>query len=160
MIDTRAVLKDVADRLRAAIPEVEVALTPERPQAWRLNHPRAALLVAYGGSRYGQPRDADLVVQERTLRVHVYIVARALHDAYGAVPLVDAAADALLGLRATNCGRLRLVSDRFVSEEAGIWTYELVFEAETLAIEDRELSAVPRLARVTADYGPEQETLP
>ena len=99
-------------------------------------------------------------MQERTLRVHVYVVARALHDAYGAVPLVDAAADALLGLRATNTGRLRLVSDRFVSEEAGIWTYELVFEAETLAIEDRNLTAVARLTRVTADYGFEQEDIP
>lgn len=159
MIDTRQVLKDVADRLRAAIPDVEVALTPERPQGWRLNHPKAALLVGYGGSRYGDARDADLVVQERTLRVHVYVVARALHDAYGAVPLVDAAADAVLGLRATNTGRFRLVSDRFVAEEAGLWMYELVFEAETLAIEDRELTAVARLVSVTADYGFEQETI-
>ena len=38
--------------------------------------------------------------------------------------------------------------------------YTKFFEAETLAIEDRDLSAVPRLARVTADYGFEQETLP
>lgn len=155
--DTRALLLAVAQRLKEAVPGVDVALSPERAQGWRLNHPKAALLVDYRGSRYGAPQRMGMIAQERTVVLGVNVVARALHEAYGAVPLVDAVRLALLGWAPPHCKALTASADRFVAEEAGIWIYEIVFEADTLAIEEQECPAPPVFKRGTADYGFEQE---
>lgn len=159
MSDTRALLVAVAARLRTSVPDVEVGLTPEHPQGWRLNHPRAALLVDYRGSRYGAVSDVGIVAQPRELSLGVSVVARALHDAYGALALVDAVRLALLGYKLPGCNKARLASDRFVAQEAGIWFYELVFSVETMVVEDAEGDAGPLLKKLTADYGFEQETV-
>lgn len=157
--DTRAVLAAVAARIKATVTGVEVGLTPERASSWRLNHPRAALLVDYRGSRYGQLQRMGLVAQPRTVQIGVNVVARTLNDAYGAVALVDAVRAALLGWTPPHCKALAAASDRFVAEEGGLWFYEIVFEAETLAIEDRESAALPVLTRGNADYGFETEDI-
>lgn len=160
IFDTRALLAAVADRLKSAIGGVEVALTPERPQSWRLNHPKAALLVDYRGSRYAAHERMGRIVQPRTVEVGVSVVARSLHNAYGAVALVDAVRTALLGFGPPNARQMTAVSDRFVAEEGGLWIYEIVFAAETLAVEDKDGAALPALARGTADYGFETEDIP
>lgn len=157
--DTRAVLAAVASRLKEAVPGVEVGLTPERASGWRLNHPRAALLIDYRGSRYGEPQRMGVLAQGRTVQLGVSVVARTLYDAYGAVGLVDAVRAALLGWAPPHCKALAAASDRFVAEEGGLWFYEIVFEAETLAIEERESAALPVFTRGTADYGFETEDI-
>lgn len=160
MFDTRALLTAVADRLKSAVPGVEVAMTPERPQGWRLNHPKGALLVDYRGSRYGEANRMGQIVQPRTVQIGISVVSRSLHDAYGAVALVDAVRAALLGFAPPHAKALTAVSDRFVGEEGGIWLYEIVFAAETLAVEDKDGDALPILTRATADYGFETEDIP
>lgn len=157
MASTKAMLQAAADRLKAQVPGVGVELYPENPSAWRLNHPRAALLVDYRGSDYGELADTGIVVQGREIRLGVSVVARTLHDAYGALMLTDAARVALLGQVLPDCRKLRLVSERFVSQEAGIWIYELVFAAESLVVEDAETDAGPLLKRLVVDYGFDEE---
>ncbi len=157
MATTKAILEAVASRLKGQMPGVAVELYPENPAAWRLNHPRAALLVDYRGSKYGDVVDTAFVAQGRELAIGVSVVARTLHDAYGALLLTDAARIALLGQRWPDCRKARLSSERFVSQEAGIWIYELVFEAESLVVEDAEADAGPLLKRLSVDYGFEEE---
>lgn len=157
MATTKAVLVAVADRLKAQVPGVGVELYPENPNAWRLNHPRAALLVDYRGSKYGETVDTGIVAQGRELSVGVSVVARTLHDAYGALAITDAVRLALLGFRLPDCRKARLESERFVAQEAGNWIYELVFSAESLAVEDAEGDTGPALTRIVADYAFEEE---
>ena len=157
MATTKAILQAVADRLKAEAPGVAVELYPENPGAWRMNHPRAALLVDYRGSRYGEPVDTHIVAQGRDLSIGVSVVARTLHDAYGALAITDAVRLALLGQRLPDCFKTRLASERFVSQEAGNWVYELVFAVESLVVEDAEGDFGPALAREIAEYGFEQE---
>jgi hypothetical protein len=157
MATTKAILQAVADRLKAEVPGVAVELYPENPSAWRLNHPRAALLVDYRGSDYGHVVDTGIVAQGREIRLGLSVVARTLHDAYGALVLTDAVRLALLGQRLPDCRALRLVSERFVSQEAGLWIYELVFAAESLVVEDAEGDVGPALTRVMVDYGFDEE---
>ena len=157
MATTKAILQAVADRLKAGVPGVAVELYPENPGAWRMNHPRAALLVDYRGSRYGEPVDTSIVAQGRDLSIGVSVVARTLHDAYGALAITDAVRLALLGQRLPDCFKTRLASERFVSADAGNWIYELVFAVESLVVEDAEGDAGPALTRVMADYGFEEE---
>lgn len=153
MATTKAILQAAADRLRAEVPGVAVELYPESPASWRLNHPRAALLVDYRGSKYGDAVDTGIVAQGRELSIGVSVVARTLNDAYGALLITDAVRLALLGQRLPDCRKLRLDSERFVSQEAGLWIYELVFSAESLVVEDAEGDTGPALARVAVDYG-------
>lgn len=157
MATTKAILQAVADRLKAEVPGVAVELYPENPGAWRMNHPRAALLVDYRGSRYGKVVDTHVVAQGRDLSIGVSVVARTLHDAYGALAITDAVRMALLGQRLPDCSKARLASERFVSQEAGNWIYELVFAVESFVVEDAEGDVGPVLTRVMADYGFEEE---
>ena len=145
MATTKAILLAAADRLKSQVPGVAVELYPENPAAWRMNHPRAALLVDYRGSRYGEVVDTGIVAQGRELSIGISVVARTLHDAYGALAITDAVRLALLGQRLPDCRKLRLSSERFVSQEAGNWIYELVFSAESLAVEDAEGDSGPAL---------------
>lgn len=157
MATTRAILQAVAERMKAQVPGVGVELYPENPAAWRLNHPRAALLVDYRGSKYGEPADTGIVAQGRELSIGISVVARTLHDAYGALAITDAVRLALLGFRLPDCQKARLESERFVAQEAGNWIYELVFSAASLAVEDADGDAGPVLTRIVADYGFEEE---
>jgi hypothetical protein len=157
MATTKAILQAAADRLKSQVPGVAVELYPENPGAWRLNHPKAALLVDYRGSRYGEVVDTGIVAQGRELSIGISVVARTLHDAYGALAITDAVRLALLGRRLPDCRKLRLASERFVSQEAGNWIYELMFSAESLAVEDAEGDSGPALMRIVADYGFEEE---
>lgn len=157
---TKPILEAVAARLQAQVPGVEVALYPDNPSTWRMNHPRAALLVDYRGSRYGAPVDVGIVSQEREIVIGVSVVARSLHDAYGALLLTDAARLALLGQRLPDCRKVRLASERFVSQEAGLSIYELVFEVSSVVVEDADAPAGPALSRLVLDHGFEQEVLP
>jgi hypothetical protein len=90
MATTKAILLAAADRLKSQVPGVAVELYPENPAAWRMNHPRAALLVDYRGSRYGEVVDTGIVAQGRELSIGISVVARTLHDAYGALAITDA----------------------------------------------------------------------
>ena len=157
MAATKAILQAAADRLKSQVPGVAVELYPENPAAWRMNHPRAALLVDYRGSRYGEVVDTGIVAQGRELSIGISVVARTLHDAYGALAITDAVRLALLGQRLPDCRKLRLSSERFVSQEAGNWIYELVFSAESLAVEDAEGDTGPAPTRIVADYAFEEE---
>lgn len=157
MATTKAILLAAADRLKSQVPGVAVELYPENPAAWRMNHPRAALLVDYRGSRYGEVVDTGIVAQGRELSIGISVVARTLHDAYGALAITDAVRLALLGQRLPDCRKLRLSSERFVAQEAGNWIYELVFSAESLAVEDAEGDTGPAPARIVADYAFEEE---
>lgn len=153
MATTKAILLAVADRLKSQVPGVAVELYPDNPSAWRLNHPRAALLVDYRGSQYGEVVDTGIVAQGRDVSLGVSVVARTLHDAYGALLLTDAVRMALLGQRWPDCHKARLASERSVSHEAGIWIYELVFAAESLVVEDADVDAGPLFKRLAVDYG-------
>ena len=157
MATTKAILQAMAERLKAEVPGVAVELYPENPGAWRLNHPKAALLVDYRGAKYGESVDTGIVAQARELSVGISVVARTLHDAYGALAITDAVRLALLGYRLPDCRKARLESERFVAQEAGNWIYELVFSAESLAVEDAEGDTGPAPARIVADYAFEEE---
>jgi len=153
MASTRAILLAAADRLKSQVPGVAVELYPDNPATWRMNHPRAALLVDYRGSKYADVLDTGIVAQERTVSIGISVVARTLHDAYGALALVDAVRLALLGQRLPDCRKLALDAERFVSQEAGIWIYELTFAAESLVVEDADGDTGPALTRVTTNDG-------
>ncbi|MEW5885482.1 MAG: Gp37 family protein [Pseudomonadota bacterium] len=147
---TRAWLDAAAQTLRERLPEFEVALYPDQPRQWVLKHPRAALLLDYRGSRYSAPLDVGAVAQEREFEIGVSVVARTLNDGFGALALVDAARAALLGQELPHCTQpLRLASERYVSQQDGVWIYELVFACTSLTVQEAAPASLPLLRQVS-----------
>lgn len=137
--NTLAMLEAVIARLQLRIPRVVVEYFPEKPSTYRLNHPLGALLVGYGGSRYGQTQLPDAIMQDRDVAITVTIVMRQLNGRDGAVQLLDETRAALLGCRlpGTTAG-LRAIKDDFLGEVVGLWQYAIDFAAPKLEIEDIE----------------------
>ncbi len=118
--------------LIAAFPDLAVELFPAQPQDYRLNHPVGALLLAYPGSRFGDPiLRANSLCQERTLTLGVSLVSRHLWGPDGAVALLDRLRAALLGWRPDDGQPVTALADRLLGEQAGLWWYTAEFACQT-----------------------------
>lgn len=110
---------------------VTVEPYPDRPQDYTLLDPVGALLVVISGSRYSQSING---VQTRTTRVVITALVRNLSTHTGAYTLLDGVLNTLQGWIPDGWQALAAVSEQFVSEESGVWQYDLVFETSRLAI--------------------------
>ncbi|GKT21660.1 Gp37 family protein [Acidovorax sp. SUPP3334] len=158
---TWELLQATVQRLSVRLPGFAVEYFPEAPGDYRLNHPRGALLVGYGGSRYGAAGNlGDMQAQERLAVVTVTLVFRQLHGRDGAVLALDDVIGALLGFRLPHTtGGLQAKRSRFLGQIAGLWQYDIDFEAPALAVEDvdAEDPSAPLLRHVTR-LGPLERT--
>lgn len=132
-VRTVAILDDVVAKLNAEMPDMPAELFPENPAAYRLNHPKGALLLSFPGSQF----DALLMSghniptqpgrsrpQARTVGLTVTVVLRQLNGKDGAVDALDDVRDALRGFRPTGCrSDLQFVAERFLGEMDGNWQY-------------------------------------
>ena len=154
-------LQAAVQRLAASLPGFATEYFPESPGDYRLNHPRGALLVGYGGSRYGESVNAGpFQAQERMATVTVTLVFRQLHGRDGAVLALDDVIAALLGFRLPDTtGGLQVRRSRFLGQIAGLWQYDIDFEAPAMAVEDADAEdpAAPLLRHVTR-LGPLERT--
>lgn len=98
MSQTVAILDALVGRLKGAFEQkLAIELFPENPKNYRLNHPRGAILVAFGSSRFGDPEALDAVFQERNLMLPLTLVFRQLNGRDGVVTYLDAIRDCLTG---------------------------------------------------------------
>ena len=58
---------------------------PENPQQYRLNHPRGAVLLAYGKSTFGHTESLDASVQARDIVLRLTLIFRQLNGADGVI---------------------------------------------------------------------------
>lgn len=119
----------VLAQLQAASLGITVESFPERPSEYSLLDPVGAALVVISSSRFSTT--ANQVGQERRTRVVITLLMRNLRTHTGAYGLMDAVLDALLGWMPSEGGwqPLIAISDQFVSEESGVWQYDMVFES-------------------------------
>jgi hypothetical protein len=145
-------IEAVLARLEAKLPDCAREYFPDKPTEYRLNHPKAALLVQYLRSGYGEPEDCEAVIQERKPQVGVAIIARQLRGRDGAVAILERVIRALLGYQPPGWTRFHIADDRFVRQEAGLWTYLVAISTETLLVEDEEYDDGPLLQRATVEF--------
>ncbi|QBP09849.1 Gp37 family protein [Cupriavidus metallidurans] len=145
LLETQA---DIIARLRARLPGVLVEDFPDKPEDYRLNHPVGAVLVQYGGSRYGKRDEIGLVVQERALRFGCQLVWRALNGERGVLVALELVRRALVGFKPSHSKKLRAVRDMFVSQQGGLWRYVIEFEGDALVVENQEADDGPLLTVV------------
>jgi hypothetical protein len=148
MATTLEIITAIVKRLHEKQPGLAVDFFPEKPAEYRLNHPQGALLVSYAGSRFGKVSDTGFVAQQREIRITVTVVMRQLNGKGGAVTAVDAVRAALFCWRPPDCQRLRLMTDRFLGEVAGLWQYVVDLSCDALIVQEAEGEDDPLISAI------------
>jgi hypothetical protein len=112
----------------------QVANFPDNPKEWKLLHPKGAVLVQYGASRYGKPDGLGVIVQQRDVQLGLQIVGRAQHGDSGAVTMLDFLIETLPGQQLPGYTPIYLLRDSFISESSGIWNYQLEIAMQGLIV--------------------------
>ncbi len=149
MATTLEMIDATVARLRATLPGLAVEYFPEQPTAYRLNHPRGALLVTYAGSDFGDTADLTHVMQPRLVKLSVTVILRQLNGRGGAVDVLDLVRQAMVGFRPPDCRKVRALSEKFLGETAGLWQYAVDFAADAMQVEDADPDSGPLLTNVT-----------
>ncbi|WP_110970248.1 Gp37 family protein [Pseudomonas huaxiensis] len=131
--------------------ELSVELFPEAPGNYRLNHPRGAILVAYGRSKFGDSEATDAVFQERQLVFRLTLVFKQLNGKDGVTSYLDRIREHLAGWYPPHCDRpCQPVSEQFLGHVQGVWQYALDVSTRATQVQVVVPSAGPFLA--SADF--------
>ena len=144
MSATRPILESILAHLQAALPNYAVEMFPEQPDAYQFLHPSGAVLIGYQGSKFKELDDLDLITQQRNVIVHFTVFGRGVHSDGGALDLLDGLRLAIVGFQPINCQRCHLIEEAFLTEDAGAWQYQLRVQTETLQVEKRAESNLPK----------------
>ena len=150
MAATLVIIDALVGRLRAAFPDMAVEYFPDKPDEYRLNHPKGALLVSYLGAKYSEPVDTTVVVQDATIKFTVTVMLRQLNGNDGAIAVLTRVRLALLGFKPPDCRRkVWAVAENFLGDTAGIWQYAFDVATEAVAVEDYDAADGPPLIHIT-----------
>jgi hypothetical protein len=131
-----AIESAIIDKLKIDLPELEVTAYPERPSEYDFIHPAGAVLVQYDGGQISDPKAVGFNVQERDLRFSVVSLSRSLRCHNGCYDVLDRIRKSLLGLKTPGCRQIWEVSEDFVNEQDGVWTYAQIFNVHTVQAQD------------------------
>lgn len=135
MSSTRPIIDAVVEHLQAAIPWVSVEAFPERPSEYQFIHPVGAILVGYGGSKFGDIEQLGRIAQQRDVRLMLTVFGSSLNADDGTLAILDETRLAMVGFAPPNCQPCHLISEEFLAEDAGAWQYQLVLQTETQQVE-------------------------
>ena len=132
-------------------PQLEVKSYPARTEGYKLLHPAGAVLIAYLGSDYSDPLDlGGLMQQNRTLRWGFVLQTRNRFTHAESLPWLDRLRGQLTGfIPQPGCSRCRLTREQFVSEDEGLWTWEIAVSFELPLVEDADAESGVSLIHIT-----------
>lgn len=102
---------------------------PTSIEGYKLSHPIGAYLIVYKGSQFKQKDIVNIVAQDRDIEIMVVVTARYRAE-FTPEEYLDFAIDVLSGyqMNVYRADRLiRCVSDEWLGEDAGIWSYSATF---------------------------------
>lgn len=112
--------------------ELMVELFPENPLQYRLNHPRGAVLLAYGKSTFGHSESTDAIVQSRNVVLRLTLIFRQLNGTTGVVRYLDRLRTCLTGWYPPNADQAcRPIAEQFIGHQNGVWQYAQDFATRT-----------------------------
>ncbi len=133
--------------------ELMAELFPEAPAQYRLNHPRGAILVAYGRSQFGESEATDAVFQERKIIIRLTLVFRQLNGKDGVISYLDRIREALTGWYPPHCDKaFRPVAEQFLGQVQGVWQYAQDFSIRATQIQLVPPGNEPLLTRTTFEH--------
>ena len=138
---TMGMVDAIIAQLKVKLPNLAVEYFPERPDDYRLNHPKGALLVHYPGANFTPPSDTGFVVQEREMVFTITVIMRQLNGRDGAVNVLDELKLALIGFKPPNCRRKCWARhEKFLGQVSGLWQYALDIATTGVAVEDVQVA--------------------
>lgn len=156
MTQTEALLEGIVGRLKTAFgAELGVELFPENPAQFRLNHPRGAVLVAYGRSTFGDSEATDAMFQQRNLVFRLTLVFRQLNGRDGVTSYLDRVRDNLAGWYAPHCDMAcRPVAEHFIGHLQGVWQYGLDIATRATQLQTMAPDSGPLLSQTRFEEQP------
>jgi hypothetical protein len=116
--------------------ELMVELFPENPAGYRLNHPRGAILLAYGKSTFGGSEAGDAMFQARNIVIRLTLVFRQLNGKDGVISSLDQIRTCLTGWFAPHCDQAcRPVAEQFIGQMSGLWQYGQDFSVRATQVQ-------------------------
>ncbi|WP_416739230.1 Gp37 family protein [Pseudomonas sp. NFX71] len=129
--------------------ELMVELFPENPIQYRLNHPRGAVLLAYGKSTFSGSHSTDATFQARNLVLRLTLVFRQLNGVAGVISYLDRIRTCLTGWHPPQCDQAcRPISEQFIGHINGVWQYAQDFatratQLQTMPLEEGPITSIP-----------------
>ncbi|NYT80881.1 hypothetical protein H0A70_05155 [Alcaligenaceae bacterium] len=151
MSQTPAILDAVVARLATGFGRaLAVELFPENPQAYRLNHPVGAILVAFSGSRFPDSDATDAVFQDRRIVLPLTFVFRKLNGPQGVVGYLDQIRASLTGWCPPHCTvPLAPSEETFLGQVNGLWQYAQKYATTTTQVQVVEPGDDPLLQEIS-----------
>ncbi|MBF0802906.1 MULTISPECIES: Gp37 family protein [unclassified Neisseria] len=161
MAATVPILQAVVSWLQDELPDAEVRLFPDDPATYRFIHPKGAVLVGYQGSKFGRIEQLGAISQQRVITLHLTVFGRGLHNDGAALDLLDRLRLAVAGYQPPHCLPCHLISEQFLSENAGSWQYQLLVQTETHQVQQCRAEQAPLFtaARYRRDGQPPEPDL-
>lgn len=145
-MDIRAAENDIVSKLSTDISGVKIQAFPDNADFYKLLHPKAAILVRYGGSFFDDaiPNKNKETNQRRVLEWYCTILSRNIHShddgqGKGIYDLIEDVRESLSGYTVNSLTQsevMRPVSDRFIAHRDGVWEHEIVFQHAIPEVED------------------------
>lgn len=148
MIAIQSVEKILVDVLAAAGMPYEVQPYPEKSTEFRFTHPNGVVLIRFRKSSFQHPHPIDSVVQDVTVQFDCAVLGRSLRGAKGAYAVTDQVRNALSGLKIESAP-MYPVSEEFLEEEDGVWSFSLVYSVPLTHIQSLANENLPLLHRLT-----------
>ena len=128
----------IVEKLQQNFSDFQVIGFPEKPQEYILLHPIGAILVHYRGGSYSSTNSINFVSQDKKMEFGVTVVTRNLRSNSGSYEALDKIKNVLCGYKIAGCTKLTPTKENFISEQNGIWQYEILFTLTTPSIEEME----------------------
>lgn len=121
--------KEIISQLQASVSDLKVEGFPDKPEEYKLLHPKGAVLVHFQGGTYSEPEENIFLQQTVSLDFGLTLLIKGLRDKNGAYSYIDAVIAALTGFTPTGCNKMYLNRVDFLSEDNGLWQYAFSFTA-------------------------------
>lgn len=153
---TEQLLDAIRDRLQEHFGKaLTVELFPENPAGYRLNHPRGAILLAYGKSTFGGSEAGDSIFQARNIVLRLTLVFRQLNGKDGVISYLDQIRACLTGWFAPHCDQAcRPVAEQFIGQVAGLWQYGQDYAIRATQLQTMAPAGGPPLSQTRFEDNP------
>lgn len=125
----------IVAKLKSEIPDLYIESFPEKPDEFVFTHPIGAVLVHYQGGNYGNTESLGYVVHTKKLEFAFTIITRNLRKNAGAYATLEKVVSLLTGFKIDGCEKMYPIKEGFLSENNGIWQYNISFALTTQNIE-------------------------
>ena len=119
----QALVANVIARAQELLPQLIVEDFPGDPEAYRLTHPKGAVLVVYTGSDYGDPKPMAFTPQDRRMKVDLVLQICDLARGDGAYAALETLRKGFTGWEATGCLPAWISRDAFRGAQEGVFQY-------------------------------------